>query len=479
MTTRHLPASTVAGLLGSWMFAGGPAYKALADGLRLLIADGRIPPGARLPSERDLTEALDVSRTTVTSAYAELRDRGYLTSRRGSGSIASLPSSATDTDAVMRRSPGLNADGLYDFTCAASPAVPGISAAVAEAVEELPAHLATPGYHPLGLPVLRDEIAAWYDDRGLPTSPDQVIVTGGALSATAIAMRALTGIGDRVLTESPTHPNSIDAVRRGGARVVPAAMTPAGWDLPLLEATVRQTAPRSAWMVLDFQNPTGHQMSDPDRERFAAALARNRTTVVVDETLVELSLDAGSSPAPFATFHPHGTVTVGSVSKAFWGGLRIGWIRAPEELVPRILDARASMDLGAPVLEQLIVARLLPRRAEILAERRAGLLERRTALTSAVATHLPDWTFRVPAGGLSLWCELPAPVGAALVGLAERHGVLLMAGSRFAPDGGLDRFMRLPYTSEPEDLEEGVRRIALAYAPLRGAMPAGRAAMIA
>lgn len=207
MPTRNVPASTVTGLLGSWMFAGGPAYKALADGLRLLIADGRIPPGARLPSERDLTDALGVSRTTVTSAYAELRDRGYLTSRRGSGSIASVPSSGIGPDLGVHHAPGFDSPGIYDFTCAASVAVCGISTAVAEAAEELPAHLSTPGYHPSGVPVLQEAIAARYAERGLLTDPDQIIVTSGALAATAVAIRALTGIGDRVLTESPTHPN--------------------------------------------------------------------------------------------------------------------------------------------------------------------------------------------------------------------------------------------------------------------------------
>jgi len=478
MTTRQLPASTVSGLLGSWMFSGVPAYRALADGLRLLIADGRIPPGARLPSERDLTDVLGVSRTTVTSAYAELRDRGYLTSRRGSGSVASLPTSVGPNLGV-HHAPGIDSVGLYDFTCAASPAVCGISTAVAEAADELPAHLTTPGYHPMGLPVLREAIAVRFEERGLPTSPDQIIVTAGALAATSVAMRALTSVGDRVLTESPSHPNSLDSVRRGGARVVPAPMSQDGWDLPLLEATVRQTAPRSAWMVLDFQNPTGHLMDNADRERFATALTRTRTTAVVDETLVELALDVDQMPAPFASFHPRGVVTVGGVSKSFWGGLRIGWIRAPEELVPLILDARSSMDLGAPVLEQLVVTRLLADREDLLADRRAELVERRAALTEAVAEHLPDWRFRVPSGGLSLWCELPTPVGAALVGLAERHGVLLISGSRFSPDGGLDRFVRLPYTSEPEDLVEGVRRIALAYAPLQGTSPSRKAAMIA
>lgn len=481
MPTRNVPASTVTGLLGSWMFAGGPAYKALADGLRLLIADGRIPPGARLPSERDLTDALGVSRTTVTSAYAELRDRGYLTSRRGSGSIASVPSSGIGPDLGVHHAPGFDSPGIYDFTCAASVAVCGISTAVAEAAEELPAHLSTPGYHPSGVPVLQEAIAARYAERGLLTDPDQIIVTSGALAATAVAIRALTGIGDRVLTESPTHPNSIDSIRRGGARIVTAPMAPHGWDLPLLEATIRQTAPRAAWLVLDFQNPTGHLMSTADRERLATAFARSRTTAIVDESLTELSLDVPESemPLPFATFLPHDTVTIGGVSKAFWGGLRIGWMRVPELLVSRVLDARASMDLGAPVLEQLIVARLLRDRAALMADRRAEMLEGRTALVSAVREHLPDWRFDVPPGGLSLWCELPSPVGGRLVGAAERNNVLLMAGSRFSPDGGLDRFVRLPFTSSVEELEEGVRRIALAYEQVRTTSSHRKPAMIA
>src|SRR5262245_52991889 len=430
MVQRNVPASTVTGRLGPWTVTGGPAYKALADGLRLLIADGRIPPGARLPSERDLTDALGVSRTTIASAYAELRDRGYLTSRRGSGSVASVPVyGVVGPGPGVHHAPGVDSAGLYDFTCAASAAVCGISSAVAEAADELPVHLATPGYHPQGIVALREAIAERYTERGLPTNPDQIIVTAGALAATSVVVRAMTSIGDRVLTESPTHPNSIDTIRRSGTRTVAAPMSPGRWELPLLEATIRQTAPRASWMVLALQNPTGHPMRAEARQRLAAALARARTTAIVDESLVELSLDLDETdmPAPFASYQPSDVISIGGVSKSFWGGLRIGWLRAPEQLVPRILDARASMDLGAPVLEQLVVTRLLRDRAAILADRRADLAARRSALVAAVREHLPDWRFDLPPGGLSLWCELPTPVGAALVGLAERHGVLLMA----------------------------------------------------
>src|SRR5262245_12283087 len=231
MVQRNVPASTVTGLLGPWTVTGGPAYKALADGLRLLIADGRIPPGARLPSERDLTNALGVSRTTIASAYAELRDRGYLTSRRGSGSVASVPVYRVGPDLGVHHAPGIDSAGLYDFTCAASAAVCGISSAVAEAADELPVHLATPGYHPQGIAALREAVAERYAERGLPTNSDQIVVTAGALAATSVVVRAMTSIGDRVLTESPTHPNSIDTIRRSGTRTVAAPMSPGRWEL--------------------------------------------------------------------------------------------------------------------------------------------------------------------------------------------------------------------------------------------------------
>ncbi|GAA0622343.1 PLP-dependent aminotransferase family protein [Kribbella sandramycini] len=462
MNAQQLPARSVVGLLGSWSGDSGPAYRALAERLRLLIADGRIMPGARLPSERELTDALGVSRTTVASAYRELRDSGYLVSRRGSGSVTALPTKV-GPELGRHHAPGIDTEGLFDFTCAAPAAVPGISTAVAAAAAQLPAHLATPGYHPQGLPELRAEIAATYAERGLPTSPDQIIVTAGALAATSIAIRAFTQIGDRVLTESPTHPNSVDAIRRSGCRVVAAPMSPDGWDLPLLEATIRQTAPRAAWMVVDFQNPTGWLLTAADRQRLAIAFARSRTTAIIDETLGELWLDGQEMPPPFASYHPDGVITVGSVSKSYWGGLRIGWMRVPSALVARVLDARASLDLGAPVLDQLVVADLLRSRATLLPERRAELTRRRDALAAAVTAELPTWRFRLPSGGLSLWCELPEPIGSSLVGVAQRNGVLLVAGSRFSPDGGLESFIRLPYTLDPDTLRDGVHRLAASY----------------
>jgi DNA-binding transcriptional MocR family regulator len=101
---------------------------------------------------------------------------------------------------------------------------------------------------------------------------------------------------------------------------------------------------------------------------------------------------------------------------------------------------------------------------EMLEAHQQRLREQRDALAAALAEHLPDWTHRRPAGGMALWIELPRPGSVALATVAERHGVLLAPGPSFAPEGGLDRWLRIPFTASPEQLTEAVRRIALAWA---------------
>lgn len=461
---RVIAATRVATMLGSALDRS-PAYLGLADGLRLLISDGRVPVGTRLPSERELTARLGVSRTTVSRAYSHLRERGYLSSRRGSGSVARLPAARGGSQDNLLR-PGDFPEDCIDLTCAASPAPAGVAAAFERAGEQLPSFLGTTGYYPSGLPALRAAIARRYDERGLGTSPDQIVVTTGALAAIAVAARALTGPGDRVLVESPTYPNAIAALRRTGGRVVGEGVEPTGWDVDGMRTALRQVAPKVAYLIPDFHNPTGALMDEADRARLGQALTRSRTVALVDESLVELALDPLDMPAPFGAFAPD-TVSIGSASKAFWGGLRIGWLRAPDHRSGALVSSRLSLDLGAPLFEQLVLVELMQRREEVLAARREQLRGSRTALVSALRERLPDWRFAQPAGGLALWCELPEPLSSALTTAAERRHVLLAPGASFAPEGGLERYLRLPYTASPEDLDQAVTRLGLAWEDAR------------
>ncbi|KRA29752.1 MULTISPECIES: MocR-like transcription factor YczR [unclassified Nocardioides] len=444
-------------------FDRSPAYVGLADALRELIGDGRIAYGTRLPSERDLTEALGVSRTTVTRAYAVLRDSAYAEARQGSGTFTRLPGGRTRAlDRALW--PSDVGNGVIDLVCAAATAPPGIAAAYADAVADLPAHLGGHGYFPAGMPALQAAIAASYDARGLPTAPEQIIVTPGALAATAVIGSALVGPRDRVLVESPTYPNAVQALRTGGGRLTSVPLDPSGWDLDAVAQVLGRSSPRLVHVMPDFHNPTGLVMTEAERATYADALARNGAVAVVDEAHHLLRLDDAPALRPFACFSKD-AVTVGSASKSVWGGLRLGWIRAPHGLVDQLTRARVGLDLGAPVLEQLVLTRLLNGDHDaIVSLHRDRLRHQRDALAAALATTLPEWTFRMPAGGMALWCQLPSAGATALSSEAERHGVLLAPGPSFAPEGGLDRYLRIPYAIDAPQLVEAVTRIAAAWA---------------
>ncbi|MFL6062659.1 MAG: PLP-dependent aminotransferase family protein [Marmoricola sp.] len=454
MSARVLAASTVASLVGD--FDREPAYRGLAEAVRVLITDGRVPVGVRLPSERELTEALGVSRTTVTRAYAELRDRGYLQSRQGSGSLARLPVSRAFRGDHLLVPADAHADEI-DLTCAAAVAGPGILAAYERAVTDLPGYLGSSGYYPSGLPVLREAVAERFARRGQPTHPDQVMIVPGALAGVAVAARALGGRGTRTLLESPTYPNAIATLRLTGSRLLSSPVDREHAGVEELLRAIDQVRPDLAYLVPDYHNPTGHLMPAVARAEVAARLRAVGAVAVVDESMVDLALD-GEVPEPLGA-HARDAITVGSVSKPFWGGLRVGWLRAPAEAMDAMVRSRLSLDLGVPVLEQLVAADLLRDPEALLNEKRAVLRAGRDAAVAALTTHLPDWKVRTPGGGLSLWCELPEARSTDLLPRAAEHGVLLAPGPSFAPEGGLDRFLRLPFTQPAHVLADSVDRM--------------------
>ena len=473
MAAPVLSAARTADLIGPTR-GDGPAYQLVADALRLLIADGRIAVGTRLPSERDLTGALGLSRTTVSSAYAVLRERGYLTSRRGSGSVASLPAGVVRRDTGLHLSPHVP-EGAIDLTCAAQRAPAGMTQAAEAAIAASPDYLCGTGYLLDGLPELREVIAAHYCERGLPTTAGEVFVTTGAVVGTAIAARALLSPGDTVLMETPTYPNIFPTLRQLRARIAAVPVEPTGWDVPTMTSTIRASGARAAFLLPDFHNPTGNLMSDDQRASVAKALRQSRITAVVDETVVEVRLDhEGPMPLPFGAHHTD-TISVGSASKSHWGGLRIGWIRAPQHLHESLHSARVPLDIGAPVIDQLVLLHLMRASAGITDERRSQLVESRDALAEALRTRCPQLRFVIPHGGLSLWVELPDPVALQVTLAAEDEGLLFASGPRFAAAGGLDRWIRLPYVLTPPELAEAVERLVRALArTAEGAVVGGR-----
>jgi DNA-binding transcriptional MocR family regulator len=469
---RRIGAGSFARLLGDWRPPDGRRLAAaLSDRVRLLVLDGRLPLHTRVPAERELAEVLGLSRTTVATAYETLREAGVLHSRRGAGSWTHAPADA-GAAAFSPFSPGGDDTAHYDLAYAAMPAPAQLRAAAAAAVHDLDARLCTTGYDLHGQPALRAAVAARFTVRGVPTTPDQVLVTSGGMGAISLTLAGLADPGHRVLVEHPTYPNALDAVRTRGARAVPVPLTRGtcgtdAWDLDLFTAAVRDTAPRAIYTVPDHHNPTGALLDDTGRARLVDLARRTGTPLIVDETLTELTLD-GPPAVPVATHAPDSSLvlTVGSASKIFWGGLRVGWIRTSASMVRRLAALRASIDLGSPVLDQLVTAQLLADVEAIGTGRRAELAAARDHLLGRLSEDFPQWRPSRPRGGNSLWVDLGAPVSSRLVGLARRHDVLLAAGPRFGVDGAFERYLRLPYTLRRDRVEPALERLAAAWQSL-------------
>jgi DNA-binding transcriptional MocR family regulator len=466
MSARALDVDLLARELGHWRTSSrsGPAYQGLADGIRMLIVDGRLPVGARLPSERTLADSLRVSRTTVTAAYTQLREDGYLKARRGARSVTALP---TAPPVAAESSPA----AVNLATAALSAPAAAVHEAFVEATHQVTPYLHESGIELIGIPSLRAAIAESYCTRGLPTEPDEIMVTTGALHAMGLILATYVHPGDRVLVEQPTYHGAITVITATGARPVPVALTEDGWELGAIEAAIRQLAPSMAYLVPDNHNPTGLTLPPEGRKRLAHILAETRTRTIVDETMTEVWLDQ-PVPPPFAAFMTTRrdlVLTIGSMGKSFWGGLRIGWIRAERGSLATIAALRPSIDMGTPILEQLAAARLLAVADEVLPERREILRARRTLLLSLLERHLPDWRALPGNGGMALWVRLPAPMSSALSAAASRLGLELPPGPRFGVDGTLERFVRIPYTLPDDQLDEAVRLLARAWGAVTGA----------
>jgi DNA-binding transcriptional MocR family regulator len=459
MTNRKIGAASLARLMGGWQSDSArlPTYRQIQQALRLLILDGRLPIGIKLPGERHLAAELGVSRTTVTTAYAELRLHGFTSSQHGSGTITRLPGEKAKPTDIMPEA------GEIEFSIAAMPAPKEVHAAYVRARAELPRYLPGTGYEPLGLSQLRSAIAERYTRLGARTSPDEILVTQGAQHGLTLLLGILARPGDQIVVDHPTYSKSLEAIGNASCRAVPVPLLAYGWDVDQIRGALAQTGAKLAYLLPDFHNPTGCCMDELSRARLARVAADLDRHLLIDETMVDLWLDS-PPPPPLAAYDTQGRIiTLGSMGKSFWGGIRIGWVRASRQIIARLAASRSANDMGSPILEQLASAALLEHPDEGLMERRTVIRQQRDHLIVLVRERLPEWKFEIPPGGLSIWAELPQPVSTALAVAARELNVRLAPGSRFGVEGAFERFVRLPYALPTPELSDVVDRLALAW----------------
>jgi DNA-binding transcriptional MocR family regulator len=423
---------------------GGAA--GLATAIRLSIVDGRIPVGARFPSERALSSQLGVSRGTVVRALSSLRDDGWVTTRHGSGSYAALPASVTSREAPWSVA-ALNRDGITDLTRAVTSAPhDAYLAAVDRARSSLPRMLIGSGLSDQGLPELRELIASRYTADGAPTSPSQIIITSGARAGLELVLQSVHDARRRIAVETPTFPGALDLLRRSSRHLVAIPVVDGQWTAG--HEVLRSANADLAYLTPDFHNPTGSLMADDARRRFAHLAEAHGVTLCVDETQRELNLSGEPVPPPL---HGRAVVNLGSLSKSFWGGSRIGWIRCAAPLARRIQgDPHFSLLTPSPV-DQLVAHELLTDGDDAMRQRVRHLREQRDLLL-ATLTGGDAITCDTPVGGLSLWCRLHRETGAAFCARAARAGLAMEPGSIFSVDRAHAQFIRIPFTAPPAEL---------------------------
>jgi DNA-binding transcriptional MocR family regulator len=465
--------------LQNWAKGTGPLYQRLEAALRRAIDRAEIIPGSKLAPERDLARALSISRATVTQAYDLLRQTGYAESRQGSGTwVTSGQTLARQSPGTLQGSGGnrrMPASGFFDRLVSGSDeepidlslaALPGLEevfrVAASLSFQELPTQ-PPGGYAPLGLPALRTILAGRYERAGAPTEDHQILVTSGAQQAISLLATCYLQRGDPVVVESPTYPGAIEAFNRQGARLIPVPLSPQGVDIVRLRETVASVSPRLIYLMPTFQNPTGAVIPEAERSAIVEIADQFQVPVVEDNTVAELSFGVPTPPS-LAYFGPSSRViSVGSMSKLYWGGLRVGWIRASEESIFRLGQLKVIDDLGSSLIPQAIACKLLPDNDAAVDLRSAQLRPRLRVLDTLLRERIPEWSWERPLGGLSIWVKTPLRDAGDFVRVALRSGVAVSPGVAMSPEGRHTEFLRISLVVDEPALTEAVDRLAEAW----------------
>lgn len=455
----------------------GPAYRALADALGEAMADGRLPPGAKLPPQRDLAFRLGVTVGTVGRAYEILAQRGLARGEVGRGTYV-LPQARPEAPAASgpAAAEAQPAGGLVDLTAnfpAPVPAQAGLGDLLPigeSAVDVLADLLRYPEV--AGTARHRAEAASWLGHLGLAVEPDRLILTNGTESGLAAALLALARPGDCVLAEALCYGGLRNLAARLGLHLEPVALDEQGLVPEALAAAARHTGAKLLVASLNLHNPTGLSVP-PERREALVAVARAADLLLVEDDVYG-PLVPGRPPG-FAALAPERTVHLTSLSKFLAPGLRLGFLHGPERLVREVAAAQREISLGYAPLAAELFARA--HRAGVVAEalRQQRLeLEGRQALAREMLAGL---TLAAQPTALHVWLTLPEPWTSAEAALAlARTGVLVTPAERFfIGRGTAPRALRLSLSAAPTrpHLRSALERVAATLAHGAGPRESG------
>ena len=317
------------------------------------------------------------------------------------------------------------------------------------------------GYEPL-----RETVRKWLKRRGnIGTDEDVVIITAGGTQVMDITTRVLTSEGDTVICEEPSFIGSLNCFRSHGCKLAGVPIDADGMNMQALERVIKENPnAKFIYTIPNFQNPGGTTMSLEERRQLCALSEKYGFVIVEDAPYRELRYSGEAVPTIYS-MAPERTLHLGTFSKIFAPGFRLGWIFGPEELLDKIYVCKQSLDLCPPVLDQYMAAEFMGsgRLDANLKKSIALYREKRDLMLSLLERHMPDgvsWTH--PEGGLFLFLTLPERLDTvAMYNKALGAGVAYVAGSFFYPDGSHRNTMRLNFSFlDRSRMEEGIKLLA-------------------
>jgi DNA-binding transcriptional MocR family regulator len=447
-----------------------PFYRRLVEIIEAGIGRGNVPAGCRLPAERDLANALGVSRATIVSAYRDLESRGLVRGYVGRGTFVSARPDGASAPFAWRGKIAASALQATDTTvrdlvrAASDPGLMSLAAGE-PALEAFPVDAFRTAMHRV---LTRDAGAAWRHGptEGLPRfraaladrfggSAEHVLVISGAQQGLDLLTRCLVDRGDAVIVDRPGYLGAIQTFRNAGARLI-------GWDivradLDELEELLLRYRPKLIYTNPTHQNPTGITLPIRTRRELLELAARYRVPIVEDDTYRELGLESTPPPSLFKLDEERTIVIrINSFSKMLAPGLRLGWVSAVNPIVEQLALIKQQIDPHTQNLIQLVVCELVEQGVfdRHLTALKAEHRRRRDAMVEAIRRHVPAGALRftVPDGGLYLWCRLAPRVRArAVQDYAARESVIVVTGEPFYVDQGGTNELRICYTSQPAE----------------------------
>lgn len=461
-----------------------PLYQQIAMLIAHKIQNNILPPGTKLPPERELADLFAVSRTTAINAYRQLEQHGLIRTKVGSGTyvaqaresepaaevpwpqlFASYPQNPLSS--ILRELVSVPAPHIVSLaTGMPDPALYPLDMFTAlwnaHSARTAPAdfgHIPTEGYYPL-----RESIAAMLNEKGIPSAAGNILTLSGSQQGLYLLSKVLLEPGDYVVMEMPTFIGAIQVFQAAGARILSLPHT-GRLSLELLEDFLIRYRPKLLYLIPTYQNPTGRVMPESERRDLLKLAQRHRLVIVEDDPYSDLYYDAPPPPALKSVDSYDGVVYLGTFSKILFPGLRTGYLAGPPVLINRLAQEKQYIDLHSNNISQWLVTLFLNERqlAPHLDTVRREYKKRRDVMAKALQRLCADTVeFSVPAGGFFFWCKLSGDgTSQRLLQEAAKNGISFVPGEAFYATPAANNEFRLCFTTHDEDtLLAAVQRLA-------------------